>query len=383
MNSIGLPRPPADDAERLARLRLIRSENVGPITFRELLRHFPSAQEAVEALPSLAAKGGRRKVTVLPASKAEREMATLARLGGRHLFLGEDDYPAALAAVEDAPPVLLLRGDAEILRRPAVGVVGARNASTNGRRIAREIAAGLAESGMLVVSGMARGIDTAAHEGGLAGATAAVLAGGPDNVYPEENRALYEAIRERGVILSESPPGLEPQARHFPRRNRIIAGLTLGVVVVEAALRSGSLITARLANEYGREVMAVPGSPLDPRCRGSNDLIRRGGTLVECGADVVSVLDAMRGTAVAEPRAQAFGEPGPAAVGAGDADIVRDRILEALAPSPAPVDAIVRELRLPAATVMTVLLELELAGRVERHPGNMAALVPRNDEPSV
>lgn len=375
MDSPGFLRPPADDADRLARLQLIRSDNVGPITWRELLRHFGSAAEALAALPALAAKGGRRKIAIFPKSRAERELATLAKLGGRHLFMGEDDYPAALAAVEDAPPVLLLLGNVDLLRRPAVGIVGSRNASTNGRRIARDIAAGLAAEGILVVSGMARGIDTAAHEGGLAGATAAVLAGGPDNIYPQENEALYEAIRERGAVLTESPPGLEPQARHFPRRNRIIAGLSLGVVVVEAALRSGSLITARLANEQGREVMAVPGSPLDPRCRGANDLIRNGATLVESAADVLSAVGAMNGAAaVAAP---AYDPPPAAVAGAdGEYDAVRSRLIEALGPSPAPIDGIVRELGLPAQLVMTVLLELELAGRVERHAGNTAALLP-------
>lgn len=370
----GYPRPPVDDADRLARLRLIRSDNVGPITFRELLRHLGSAQAALDALPALAAKGGRRKVTVYPLSKAEREIATLAKLGGRHVFMGEEDYPAALAAVEDSPPVLLAFGRIDLLRLPSIAVVGARNASTNGRRIARDIANGLATGGALVVSGLARGIDTAAHEGGLAGATAAVLAGGPDNIYPRENEALYEAIRERGVILSECPPGLEPQARHFPRRNRIISGLSLGVVVVEAALRSGSLITARLANEQGREVMAVPGSPLDPRCRGTNDLIRRGATLVESAADVLSAVEGMRGVAAGPPGGIAEAPRLPPTEDT-ELDSIRDRILEALGPSPAPVDTIVRDLGLPAQLVMTVLLELELAGRIERHAGNTAALL--------
>jgi DNA processing protein len=365
-------RGPADESERLARLRLIRSENVGPITFRELLKYFASAEEALEALPGLAAKGGR-KIKVFPKSRAEEEIAQAKAIGARHLHMGEPGYPAALTAAEDAPPILLVMGNAHLLERPMVGMVGARNASTNGRRLARDIAAGVAGGGFVVASGMARGIDAAAHEGALDGGTVAVLAGGPDVVYPEENRGLYEQLAERGVIVTECPPGLAPQARHFPRRNRIISGLSLGVVVVEAAQRSGSLITARLANEQGREVMAVPGSPLDPRCRGTNGLIRNGATLVENAEDVLAVVEAMRGRGAAEPPGAWFdGTPGAAE---SVPDDIRDRILEALGPTPAPVDVIIRDLGLPPAVVLTVLLELELAGKLERQPGNMAALV--------
>lgn len=363
---------PTDDADRLARLRLIRSENVGPITFRELLKYFPSAAEALDALPSLARQGGR-KIKVCPKSKAEDEIAQAEAAGARYLHMGEPGYPVSLTAAEDAPPVLLVMGHAHLLDKPMVGIVGARNASTNGRRLAREIAAGVAAGGFMVASGMARGIDAAAHEGALDGGTVAVLAGGPDVVYPEENRALYEKLVERGAIVAESPPGIIPQARHFPRRNRIISGLSLGIVVVEAAQRSGSLITARLANEQGREVMTVPGSPLDPRCRGTNDLIRKGATMVENAEDVLAVVKAMRGGAIAEPASEDYEA---AAAGAGSvSDDIRNRIIEALGPSPAPVDAIIRELGLPPAIVLTVLLELELAGKLERQPGNMAALI--------
>ena len=363
---------PADDAERLARLRLIRSENVGPITFRELMKYFASAAEALEALPSLSKRGGR-KIKVCSKSKAEEEIAQAEAGSARHLHMGEAGYPAALAAAEDAPPVLLVIGHAHLLDKPMVGIVGARNASTNGRRLAREIAAGVAAGGIVVASGMARGIDAAAHEGALDGGTVAVLAGGPDVVYPKENQALYESLVERGAVIAESPPGLTPQARHFPRRNRIISGLSLGVVVVEAAQRSGSLITARLANEQGREVMTVPGSPLDPRCRGTNDLIRKGATMVESAEDVLSVVKAMRGGALAEPSGGGF--EGAEVGGESVPDDIRDRIIEALGPTPSPVDAIIRDLSLPPAIVLTVLLELELAGKLERQPGNMAALV--------
>ena len=363
---------PADDADRLARLRLIRSENVGPITFRELMKYFASAAQALDALPSLSARGGR-KIKVCPKSKAEEEIAQAETVGARHLHMGEAGYPAALAAAEDAPPVLLVIGHAHLLDKPMVGIVGARNASTNGRRLAREIAAGVAAGGIVVASGMARGIDAAAHEGALDGGTVAVLAGGPDVVYPKENQALYESLIERGVVIAESPPGLTPQARHFPRRNRIISGLSLGIVVVEAAQRSGSLITARLANEQGREVMTVPGSPLDPRCRGTNDLIRKGATMVESAGDVLAVVEAMRGGAVTEPPSEDYG--GDASGAESVPDDIRNRIVEALGPTPAPVDAIIRDLGLPPAIVLTVLLELELAGKLERQPGNMAALL--------
>ncbi|MEE8445020.1 MAG: DNA-processing protein DprA [Alphaproteobacteria bacterium] len=362
-------------SDRLDRLRLIRSENVGPVTFRELLRHFGSAAAALDALPSLAARGGRRRIKVCAKSVATEEMECLERLGGRHVFLGEAEYPEALAALEEAPPALLVMGNIHLLQSRAVAIVGARNASTNGRRIARDIAAGVAEAGLLVASGMARGIDAAAHGGALEGGTVAVLAGGPDNVYPKENQALYDDICERGVIITEMPPGLEPQARHFPRRNRIISGLALAVVVVEAALRSGSLITARLANEQGREVLAVPGSPLDPRCRGANGLIRAGATLVESAEDVLLAVRAMRGDFISEPDKAAF--DGADAEPADDIPAtLRARVIEALGPTPAPVDEIIRDLGIAPQKVLTVLLELELAGRLERHPGNMAALVP-------
>jgi len=381
VNYSAFSKPPVYDAERLARLRLIRSEHVGPITFRELMKYFASAEQALDALPSLVARGGGRKIGICPKSKAEDELAAAAKAGARHLHLGEPDYPVALAAVEDAPPVLLVMGKSDLLVRACVGVVGARNASTNGRRLAREIAAGIAMQGLPVVSGMARGIDAAAHEGALDGGTIAVLAGGPDVVYPEENSRLYDSIRETGAIVAESPPGLVPQARHFPRRNRVISGLSLGVVVVEAASRSGSLITARLANEQGREVMAIPGSPLDPRCRGTNDLIRKGATLVESAEDVLAVVEAMRRDDLGEPTSQDdLGAPVSPAEDVPDE--FRKRVLEALGHSPVSVDAIVRDLGVPTRMVLTALLELELAGRVERQPGGLAVLVGDPGSPS-
>ncbi len=380
-----LPRRTLTDAERLAWLRLSRSENVGPITFRLLLQRFGTASAALEALPELAKRGGRAKpIRICPAAAAERELAALARLDARLIALCEPDYPAALAAADDAPPIFALRGHAHLLQRPAVALVGARNASANGRTLARRIAGALAEAGYLVVSGFARGIDTAAHEGALAapdpggwdhsGATLAVLAGGVDVIYPPENAALYERLLAQGALLSEMPPGSEPQGRHFPRRNRIIAGLALGVLVVEAAQRSGSLHTARLAADYGREVMAVPGSPLDPRAQGCNRLLRQGATLIESAEDV---LEALAGSTppAAEPFQPSF-EFAPMTMPSPEEQAqATDIVMELLSPTAVSVDELIRQCQLSAALVGTVLLELELAGRLERHPGNRVALV--------
>jgi len=263
-----MPGPDLSEHERLAALRLARSENVGPVTFRQLLSRFGGAEAALTALPELAKRGGRaRPLAICPAATAERELAGLAQLGGRLVVLGEPGYPALLAAIDDAPSVLSLIGRSELLARRAVALVGARNASANGRLIAETMARELTGLGWVVVSGLARGIDSSAHAGALAGGTIAVLAGGIDKPYPPESEALYRKIMVQGLLVAELALGRMPQARHFPRRNRIVAGLSAGAVVIEAAVKSGSLITARLAGEQGREVMAVPGSPLDERCR--------------------------------------------------------------------------------------------------------------------
>lgn len=358
--------------ERFDRLRLYRSENVGPITFRRLLGHYGSASAAIAALPSLARRGGRGKpIKVCPAEAAEREIEALKAAGGRYLIWGDAEYPAALANIEDAPPALSLIGHAHLFERQAVAIVGARNASANGRRFARGIAAELGQAGLVVASGLARGIDAAAHEGALETGTVAVVAGGVDVVYPKENRALHEAIAERGAILAEQPPGTTPQGRHFPYRNRIISGLALGTLVVEAAMRSGSLITARYALEQGREVFAVPGSPLDPRCRGTNDLIRQGAVLTESAADILGAIGGIGGARLDERRDDSYAAPPPPDVPAAD----RRAITELLGHSPVPVDEIIRQCQLSPATVSAVLLELELAGRLERHPGNQVSTV--------
>ncbi len=366
---------PISEAERLDRLRLIRSENVGPITFLQLLRRFGSAGAALAALPELARRGGRRKALRIASRQAvEAECEALAALGGRFVAWGEPDYPAPLAAIADPPPVIALLGHGHLLARPMVAIVGARNASANGLRFARRLAADLAEAGLVVVSGLARGIDASAHQGALAQGTAAVVAGGVDVPYPPENAALQEAIAGSGALVGEQPLGTRPQARHFPRRNRIISGLALGVVVVEAAPRSGSLITARMALEQGREVFAVPGSPLDPRCRGTNNLIRQGAVVTEGAADVLAALEGPLRRPAEEPPASDFI---PASEPAPDEKILaeaRERVLEALGPSPIAVDEIIRECQLTAPVVLTLLLELEIAGRLDRHPGSQVSL---------
>jgi len=346
------------------------------VTFYALLRRFGSAKAAIEAVPRL----GRRDLTVQSRAAAERELAALIRLGAELVCWGEPGYPETLANVEDAPPVLTVLGRDELLAAPIVAIVGARNASANGRRLAHDLAAGLGEAGVVVGSGMARGIDAAAHGGALSTGSVAVVAGGVDVVYPEENRGLYQALASDGAIVAEMPLGTEPQARHFPRRNRIISGMALGVVVVEAAAKSGSLITARFALEQGREVFAVPGSPLDPRCRGCNDLLRNGATLTETAADIITQLGPLlHGAPLPPRRAKNQRELPLTAAPVAPAPIVVDDetglglILEKLSPTPVAVDELVRQCQLSAAAVATLLLELELAGRIERHPGNLVS----------
>ena len=363
-------------AERLAWLRLIRTENVGPVTFRQLLRRFGTAAAAIDALPDLARRGGRKgPIRVCPATAARQELETLDALGAQTIALVEPAYPPALAALDDAPPMVSCFGHPHLMHRNAIAVVGARNASANGRRLARLIAADLGAAGLLVVSGLARGIDAAAHEGALESGTVAVVAGGIDVIYPEDNAALYAQIKARGVIVSEMPPGTVPQARHFPRRNRLISGMALGTLVVEAAPRSGSLITARLALDQGREVFAVPGSPLDPRARGCNELLRQGAVLVESAADVLQALAAVRTAPAAEPAAADFLAAAPVEPPASELAKARQAVEELLGPTAAAVDEVIRQCQVSAALVHLVLLELELAGRLERHPGNRVALI--------
>ena len=357
-----------DWAEQLARLRLIRTPRIGPVAYQHLINRFGSGAAALAALPDLARRGGGPVPAVPAAADAEAEFDRLGRLGATWLFRGLAGYPPLLDQIETAPPILTIKGDPALLARRAVAIVGARNASGAAIRFARMLAHDLGEQGWLVVSGLARGIDTAAHVGSIGAGTAAVIAGGIDMVYPPENAALQNDIAERGVLVAEQPPGVEPRARHFPYRNRIIAGLAAGTVVVEAAPKSGSLITARLAADFGREVMAVPGSPLDPRAQGCNLLIREGATLVQSAADIVEALGPIGGVAV--PPADRF-DPAPSATAD---DGARRAIVDLLGPVPLPVDELIRQAGVETGIAQMVLLELELGGRLERHAGGRVSL---------
>lgn len=362
------------DAERLAWLRLIRSENVGPITFFQLLRRFGAADAALQALPDLAKRGGRKgSIKIFSEQAARRELDDIARAKARLVAHGEADYPTALAHIDDAPPLICVRGHPHLGMRPCLAMVGARNASAAGIRQARDIAAALGQAGVVIVSGLARGIDTAAHQGALTGGTIAVLAGGIDVVYPPENAALYEQICEGGLVIAEMPVGTEPQARHFPRRNRLISGVARAVLVVEAALKSGSLITARFALEQGRDVMAIPGSPLDPRARGGNDLIRHGALLVESAEDVIQALAGF--APLAEPDGRDFYAPSPKLPDETTLERARSIVVEKLGPVPVDVDELIRQSGETPAVIAMILLELELAGRIERHAGGRISLV--------
>ncbi|MEA1071450.1 DNA-processing protein DprA [Sphingomonas sp. LY160] len=353
------------------RVRLIRTPSIGPIAFRQLLLRFGSAGAALDAIPDLASRGGGKPPRLATRDAAEREVAGVEKLGARYLALGQGLYPRALAELDNAPPLVTAKGRFDLLERPMVAIVGARNASAAACRFARGLAHDLGRDGATVVSGLARGIDSAAHDGSLDSGTVAVIAGGIDIFYPPENEARQRDIAERGLLIAEMPPGTEPRARHFPYRNRIIAGLASGTVVVEAAPRSGSLITARLAAEAGREVMAVPGSPLDPRAQGCNQLIREGATLIQNAADVMEQVRPIAG--VASP--SFLFEHRPAASAPLDADSdERARVEELLGPSPVPVDEIVRLSGADPGTVQLVLLELDLAGRLDRHAGGKVSL---------
>ena len=369
-----MQRRPLSDPERRDWLQLSRSENVGPITFRQLLRRFGSAKAALNALPDMAAQGGKRSFKIPTTASVDDEIARTTKLGARIIAECEPDYPEALAAIEDAPPLITILGRVELLHKRAIGIVGARNASLNGRKMAETLARDLGQQGVVIASGLARGIDAAAHTGSLATGTVAALAGGVDVVYPEENRGLYDKMREQACIVSDQPLGLEPFAKLFPRRNRIISGLSLGVVVVEAAMNSGSLITSRMALEQGREVFAVPGSPLDPRCTGTNDLIRQGAILTERAADILQHIHKQQPRGLFEPPRMPFDAP-MAATDESQLPMARAKLMECLSPSPTAIDDLVRQCDLPPSVVLTVLLELELAGRIDRQAGQKVALV--------
>lgn len=374
---------PLSDTEKLAQLRLIRTEGIGPITFRGLMARFGNAKAALDAAVDLSRKNGRKKPLVPPSTDAcEAELERITKAGGYALFLGDDTYPAQLAATEDAPPVLFALGRTDLFNTRSVGIVGARNASATGLKLTHTLAGDLTEAGITVVSGLARGIDTAAHKASLDHGTIACVAGGLDIFYPPENEDLQRDIAEKGLLISEMPLGTRPQARHFPRRNRLISGLSMGVLVVEAALKSGSLITARFALEQGREVFAVPGSPLDPRAKGGNALIRDGAKLVEEARDIIEELPALFSpkphTMARPPQMAHIGTPGVPSTPdrdkkastsspihpAGNSDL-----LSLLSSTPIHIDDIVRQSGVPAEDVLAAFLELELAGQIARHAG--------------
>lgn len=354
--------------EAFARIRLLRSPNIGPVSYAQLLRRFGNAVSAVEALPDLAGRGG---AAYRPAAeeRIEREIAAVRRAGARYVFHDAPEYPPVLAQVEASPPILTARGDAALAARPCVAIVGARNASAAAVKLARDFARGLADAGLVVVSGLARGIDGAAHRGSLDGGTIGVIASGIDIAYPPEHAELQEDVASRGLLLAEQPPGTEPLARHFPSRNRIIAGIAAGTLVVEAAPKSGSLITARLAGEYGREVMAIPGSPLDARSHGCNQLIRDGAVLVQSPEDVIELLSGFDGT----PRST-FREAAVAFAADEPFDEEPADIAGLLTSAPVAVDELIRQSGEAPAAVQLALLELEIAGRLVRHAAGRVSL---------
>lgn len=363
------------DKQRIAWLRLIRSDNVGPATFRDLINHFGSAEAALAMLPDLSARGGAtRSIRIATEAEAHRELEAAQRFGARFVGIGEPDYPRALRQIDGAPPLLAVKGDLSVLNRPAVGIVGSRNASISGAKFAAMIARDCGRAGYAVVSGLARGIDTAAHRASLDTGTIAAMAGGLDQPYPPENVGLLEQIwNGNGLAVSEMPFGWEPRARDFPRRNRLIAGISLGVAIVEAAVRSGSLITARMAGEFGRLVFAVPGSPLDPRCHGTNGLLKEGATIVTSPEDIVEALaplsqpDLFSLPSAEEPKREAR-----IALPPDETD--RALVIDALGPTPVEVDDIIRHTGLAASAVYLVLLELDMAGRLHRHAGGLISI---------
>lgn len=365
------------DRQRISWLRLIRSDNVGPATFRDLINHFGTAETALAMLPELSRRGGStRTVRIASEAEAEKELEIAARFGARFLGIGEPGYPPALRQIDGAPPLLAVKGDLAVTGLPAVGIVGSRNASISGAKFAALMARDIGRAGYAIISGLARGIDTAAHRASLETGTIAAMAGGLDRPYPPENVELLREICDGGgLAISEMPFGWEARARDFPRRNRLIAGVALGVVVVEAAARSGSLITARLAGDFGRLVFAVPGSPLDPRCEGTNGLLKDGAAVTTRADDVLQALaplsniDLFSGSSANEPGGDREHQPTPP-----PSDSERARITDALGPTPVEIDDIVHHTGLAPSAVYLVLLELDIAGRLHRHPGGLVSI---------
>lgn len=357
------------------RLRLIRSPKIGPVTYKQLITRFGSAGEALNALPDIARRGGGRKFAVARAQDIEKEMQAIYQAGAQYSFIGDTDYPALLAQLDNAPPVISYKGNLSLAQQSNVAIVGARNASASACRFARQLAVELGREGVMVTSGLARGIDTASHIGGLEHGTIAVIAGGINVVYPPENEKLQNAIAEKGLLIAEQPPGVEPRARHFPHRNRIIAGLSSGTVIVEAAPKSGSLITARLAGEAGRHVMAIPGSPLDPRAKGCNQLIRDGAILVQDAADICELIKPIDARKQADVQPLLLERDEGISETNFDMDTERQIIINLLGMSYVSTDELVRQSGVSTSAVQMALLELELAGRLERGAGAKVRLI--------
>lgn len=369
--------PITGEQERLAAIRLARTDRIGPVTFKALIARFGGPAAALDALPGLAQRaGGRAKAPRIPTlQEAKAELDHAAKIGGKILLLGDAAYPRLLAAIEDPPPVLTIQGNAGLLERPAIAIVGARNASLNGRKFAQTLAHDLGVAGFIVVSGFARGIDAAAHLGTLATGTIACMAGGIDVIYPPENAALHGQIAEKGAAVSEQRPGTETRAQLFPRRNRIISGLSRGVIVVEAAKRSGSLLTARIAGEQGRDVFAVPGSPIEPRAGGTNALLKDGAILVRNADDVLNEISPHDEPHLQEPVEPFAGKATSGESGAEAAsESARLALRERLTVTPTAVDELLRDCQLPAPDILMAMLELEIAGEIIRHPGNRISL---------
>lgn len=364
------------DTERRDRLRLIRTQNVGPATFAQLLDRFETAGAAIEALPDLANRGGTRRMQVCSIADAEKEMKRAARIGAKLVAIGEPGYPLRLAEIDAPPPLLYVQGRLDLAAAPMIAIVGSRNGSAVGQKLARKLARDLGHADIVIASGLARGIDGAAHQGALDTGTAAMVAGGIDIIYPPEHGDLQREIAERGLLISARPPGFRPTGRDFPRRNALISGASLAVIVVEAAERSGSLITARMAGEQGRDVFAVPGNPLDPRASGTNRLIQEGAGLVT-GAD--EIIDALAPLLEAydrrpTPAPQSVAPPSsPTPVAEGDA---RNTVISNLGMAPVDIDELIRATGLPARDVQVILLELDLTGRLERHGRQLVSLKP-------
>ena len=381
MSSFAMQHPSPASENILDVLRLIRTQNVGPVTFFQLIRRFGTAAEALSALPGLSIRGGRAKaLSAYPREDAEKEIEAAEKFGARMILYGMPDYPPLLHAISDAPPLITVIGHPHLWQKDAVALVGARNASANGCQFGQRLAKELGESGFSVVSGLARGIDTFVHKGSLATGTVAVIAGGIDNIYPPENEALYRQIGESGAIISEQPFGSLPYSGAFPGRNRIIAGMSLGTVVVEASPKSGSLITARFALENNREVFAVPGSPLDPRSKGCNQLIRQGANMVESAGDILQGIAHLRNKTLGENPPMPYTPDRTSSFSDAELDETRRAILEKLGTTPVSVDELIEQCQTSAGAALTVLLELELAGRLKRSPGNKVYIMDVREE---